>query len=113
VSLHLVKVLFSSSLDLGLFGIEFGTNHDEGFLRNPHLPLPRNKCLLPPCDLLLPHQELLIQLFGHHSCQYRHNRRRKRRRRRRRRRRGRKSSTQHEHRWSAKHQETKPGYHHK
>jgi hypothetical protein len=35
------------------------------------------------------------------------------RKRRRRRRRGRKSPTQHEHRWSAKHQETKPGYHHK
>jgi hypothetical protein len=50
VLLHLVKVLFSSSLGLSSFGVKVNTNLGQGFLRNPCLLLPHGKRLLSVCD---------------------------------------------------------------
>jgi hypothetical protein len=66
VSLHLVKVLFLSSLGLGPFGIEVGINLGEGFHQNAHLLLPRGKYLIPLLEFLLLRYGLLLQLYGHH-----------------------------------------------
>jgi hypothetical protein len=65
VSCHLVKVLFLSSLGLGLLCIEVGTDLGKGFLCNPRLLLPCGECLLPSRELLLPREEQILQLLNH------------------------------------------------
>jgi hypothetical protein len=66
VCLHLVDVLLLSSLSLCPFGIKIGANLNQGSLRNLSIFLPRGEGLLPPRQLLLPCQKLLLQILSHH-----------------------------------------------
>jgi hypothetical protein len=68
VHIHLVEVLFLSSLDLGSLGVKVGANLHQGFLRKFGFLLPCGEGLLPPCQLLLPRQKLLLQLFSRCHC---------------------------------------------
>jgi hypothetical protein len=78
VSHHLVKVLFLSSLRRGPLGIEIGTNLGMGVLRNPRLLLLHGQYPISLRELLLPCQEQLLQLCGHHH-QYQRDEARRRR----------------------------------
>jgi hypothetical protein len=53
VCLHLVEVLFSSSLSLCPFGVKVDIDLDQGFLRNLGLLLPHGEGLLPTRQLIL------------------------------------------------------------
>jgi hypothetical protein len=65
VRLHLVEVLFMSSLSFCLFGIKVGADLDQCHFRYPGHLLPYDEGLLPPSQLHLPREELLLQLFYH------------------------------------------------
>jgi hypothetical protein len=60
VCFHLVEVLLLSSLVFCPFDVKLGTNLGQGFLRILGLFLLYGECLLPPCQLLLPHKKLLL-----------------------------------------------------
>jgi hypothetical protein len=51
--LHLLEVLFLSSLGLCSFSVKVGSNLNQGPLRNLRLLLPRGEGLLPTRQLLL------------------------------------------------------------
>jgi hypothetical protein len=70
VRFHLVKVLFTSRLDLGLFDIKVGTDLDQGHLTDPGLLLLCSEGFLPSGQLLLLSKQLLLQLL--HRCHRRH-----------------------------------------
>jgi hypothetical protein len=59
VRLHLVKLLFTSSLDLGPFGIVVSIDLDQDHLGYPGLLLLRDEGFLAPGQHLLLSQELL------------------------------------------------------
>jgi hypothetical protein len=66
VHVHLVEVLLTRSLGLGLFSIEVDGDLDQGFLGDLSLLLPHSEGLFPPTQLHLPRKELLLQLL--HCC---------------------------------------------
>jgi hypothetical protein len=79
VGLYLVQVLLPSSLGLGLLRVKGGADLGEGFLKDPCFLFPRGKGFLPPCKLLLSHEERLLHFLNGGQSRSRHGRARRRR----------------------------------
>jgi hypothetical protein len=64
VSLHLVEVILSGSIDLGPLYVKGSVDLDESLFRNSRLIHPRGKGIFPLCEHPLPRKELL------HRCSW-------------------------------------------